>query len=110
MAVKIQGNKIHLTRGDTLRVTVIITQDGEPYVPINGDSIRFALKKKVDDPDPPLILRDIPIDTLQLILIPEDTKPLEFGKYWYDVELTKNDGTVDTFIGPEAFYITEEVH
>ena len=26
MAVKIQGNKIHLTRGDTLRVTVNIIQ------------------------------------------------------------------------------------
>ena len=109
MAVKIQGNKIHLTRGDTLRVTVIITQDGEPYTPVDGDSVRFALKRDFDDPNP-LVLRDIPIDTLRLILIPEDTKPLDFGKYWYDVELTKNDGTVDTFIGPERFYITEEVH
>ena len=109
MAVKIQGNKIHLTRGDTLRVTVNITQDGEPYTPVDGDSVRFALKRDFDDPNP-LVLRDIPIDTLRLILIPEDTKPLDFGKYWYDVELTKNDGTVDTFIGPERFYITEEVH
>ena len=109
MAVKIQGNKIHLTRGDTLRVTVNISQDGEAYVPVVGDSVRFALKRDLDDPNP-LILRDIPIDTLQLILVPEDTKPLDFAKYWYDVELTKNDGTVDTFIGPERFYITEEVH
>ena len=109
MAVKIQGNKIHLTRGDTLRVTVGITQDGEAYAPVEGDSVRFALKRDLDDPNP-LILRDIPIDTLQLILVPEDTKPLDFGKYWYDVELTKADGTVDTFIGPERFYITEEVH
>ena len=109
MAVKIQGNKIHLTRGDTLRVTVNIIQDGEAYVPVEGDSVRFALKRDLDDPNP-LILRDIPIDTLQLILVPEDTKPLDFGKYWYDIELTKNDGTVDTFIGPERFYITEEVH
>lgn len=109
MSIKIQGNKIHLTRGDTLRVTVNITQDGEPYNPVEGDSVRFALKRDFDD-SVPLVLRDIPTDTLQLILVPEDTKPLEFGKYWYDVELTKNDGTVDTFIGPERFYITEEVH
>lgn len=109
MSIKIQGNKIHLTRGDTLRVTVNIIQDGEPYNPVEGDSVRFALKRDFDD-SVPLVLRDIPTDTLQLILVPEDTKPLEFGKYWYDVELTKNDGTVDTFIGPERFYITEEVH
>ena len=109
MSIKIQGNKIHLTRGDTLRVTVNITQDGEPYVPVEGDSVRFALKRDFDDKDP-LVIRNIPTDTLKLILVPEDTKPLDFGKYWYDVELTKNDGTVDTFIGPERFYITEEVH
>ena len=109
MSIKIQGNKIHLTRGDSLRVTVNITQDGEPYTPVVGDSVRFALKKDFDDTEP-LVLRDIPTDTLQLVLVPEDTKPLDFGKYWYDVELTKNDGTVDTFIGPERFYITEEVH
>lgn len=109
MAFKIQGNRIYLTRGDSLRVTVEITQDGETYTPAEGDSVRFALKKDLDETTP-LILRDIPIDSLQLILIPEDTKPLEFGKYWYDVELTKADGTVDTFIGPERFYITEEVH
>ena len=109
MSIKIQGNKIHLTRGDSLRVTVNITQDGEPYTPVVGDSVRFALKKDFDDTEP-LVLRDIPTDTLQLTLVPEDTKPLDFGKYWYDVELTKNDGTVVTFIGPERFYITEEVH
>ena len=109
MSIKIQGNKIHLTRGDSLRVTVNITQDGEPYTPVEGDSVRFALKKNFDDTEP-LVIRDIPTDTLQLVLVPEDTKPLDFGKYWYDVELTKNDGTVDTFIGPERFYITEEVH
>ena len=109
MSVKIQGNVIRLTRGDSLRVTVGITQDGETYTPSEGDSIRFALKKDFNDLNP-LVIRNIPIDTLQLILIPEDTKPLDFGKYWYDIELTKADGTVDTFIGPEKFYITEEVH
>ncbi len=109
MSIKVQGNRISLTRGDSMHVTVSILQNGEPYIPQEGDSIRFALKKDFDDEEP-LVYRNIPIDTLQLILLPEDTKPLEFGKYWYDVELTKADGTVDTFIGPERFNITEEVH
>ena len=109
MSVKIQGNKISLTRGDTLMVTVTILDNGEPYIPNDGDYVRFALKKDMNDPEP-LILRNISIDNLRLILIPDDTKGLDFGKYWYDIELTKEDGTVDTFIGPERFYITEEVH
>lgn len=111
MSVAIKGNAISLTRGDTLKVTVKITQgDGsEEYTPKDGDHIRFALKKKITDPEP-LILKSIPNDTMLLVIDPEDTKSLEFGKYKYDIELTKENGDVCTFIGPDIFSLTEEVH
>lgn len=109
MSVSIRGNIIFLTRGDTLKVTVKILQGEEEYTPQEGDSVRFALKKTTSDEEP-LILRDIPTDTLVLKLNPEDTKGLDFGKYKYDIELTKANGDVDTFIGPEWFILTEEVH
>ena len=109
MAIKIVGKAIYLTRGDTLKLTVSIYCNGEPYTPLEGDRVRFALKKAIDDTNP-LIIRDIPTDTLLLRLLPEDTKPLDFGKYKYDIELTKANGDVDTFIGPDNFFITEEVH
>lgn len=53
---------------------------------------------------------DIPIDTMKLAIKPEDTKNLAFGKYVYDIELTKANGEVDTFITKAVFKITEEVH
>lgn len=57
----------------------------------------------------PLLVKDIPIDTMRLTLNPEDTKDFDFGKYVYDIQLTKEDGTVDTFITKTTIKITEEV-
>ena len=94
-----------------------ITRDGEEYTPGPADRIRFALKHKelkadksdfVDDT--PLILKEIPTDTMLLRLDPEDTKDKAFGKYVYDIEITFPDGYVDTFITKAHFELTEEVH
>ena len=104
MSYSVSGTTITLTRGDTFVALISITkQDGTPYVPNDGDKVRFAMKAK------PLVVKDIPIDTLTLTLHPEDTKGLSFGKYVYDIQLTKADGTVDTFITKATIKITEEV-
>lgn len=120
MAHEISGNEITLTRGDTLRLIVEIIKDGAAYTPESGDSVRFALKHSqlVKDKlgyqefidEEPLVVKSIPIDTMILVLRPEDTKGLGFGKYTYDIEITFADGTVDTFIANEVFRIAPEVH
>ena len=117
MSSIIKKNSITLTRGDTLRVKVTIEKDGIEYLPVLGDSVRFALKHPTKTPDggeytdkDPLILKSIPIDTMILTLDPEDTKELLFGQYVYDLEITFEDGTVDTFITAAPFRLTEEVH
>lgn len=116
MSVEVKNNKITMTRGDTLRIQVAIVVDGEDYTPENGDSVRFALKHTTLNntrteyyDDEPLILKTIPNDTLVLELEPNDTKPLGFGKYDYDIEITFADGTVDTFIS-NTLVLTKEVH
>lgn len=119
MSHSISGNKITLTRGDTLRLNVEIMKDGEAYKPVAGDSVRFALKRKdmvrsdgysefADET--PLILKEVPIDTMILTIEPSDTKDLGFGKYAYDIEITFADGTVDTFIANAELSLTAEVH
>ena len=40
-----KSNNITLTRGDTLTLTVSLLKDNTPYVPAEGDSIRFAVSK-----------------------------------------------------------------
>ena len=120
MASSVSGTTIKLTRGDTLSLQVNILKDGEPYVPQEGDTVRFALKRnkiKSDrsgyTDDEPLILKDLELndeDNLILTLDPGDTKQLPFDTYVYDIEITFADGAVDTFIDKATFKITEEVH
>lgn len=91
-------------------------QDDTIYTPAEGDSIRFALKRSQLTHDKtryldkePLVLKDIPIDTMILQLDPWDTSSLDFGKYDYNIEITMADGKVDTFI-KDKIYIQPEVY
>lgn len=110
MSVKINGTSITMTRGDTLKVIISIeTEDGSVYDPVEGDSIRFALKTNYRQEEP-LILKDIPLDTMLLHLTPEDTKSLAMPKtYVYDIQITHPNGDVDTFIDKAQLTLTEEV-
>ena len=106
----IKDNNIILTRGDTLLLEIKMIKQGEIYIPIEGETLRFAMKNKYSDPDQKVILvKNIPIDTLILELEPEDTKNLPMrSKYVYDIQFTDIDGRVDTFI-KGTLTIEEEV-
>lgn len=111
------NNVIKMTRGDTVSLDVVLYEGDVPYEPEVGDSIRFALKQDLlnvpgteYEDVVPLIIKTIPTDTMKLNILPADTKDLGFGEYVYDVELTKADGTVDTFIPATKFCILPEVH
>lgn len=110
MSYSVNGTTITLTRGDTFKAQIIIhDRAGNVYTPIEGDSVRFALKAKITDPEP-LAVIDIPIDTMMLIIKPEHTSGLSFGSYIYDIQLTKVNGDVDTFITASKLKLTEEVY
>ena len=96
----IEDTDITLTRGDTLLLEIQMMKDGSPYIPQEGDSLRFAMKKRYTDSDQDVILvKNIPIDTLVLELEPQDTKSLPMkSKYVYDIQFTDSQGRVDTFI------------
>ena len=105
----ISGTTIYLTRGDSLSVRVgIKTPAGYDYELQQGDVVRFALKKDYGDTTPK-ITKTLGSD-LMLELAPSDTKNLAFGRYVYDIELTTEEGAVDTFIAEAVMYITKEVY
>lgn len=114
--VKIEPDgTITMTQGDTLdtKVNILVRVDEEttiPYVPSEGDQIRFAVKSSYKDLEP-IITKAIPVSTLQLRLESEETKLLETRRkpYVYDIQLTTPFGTVDTFMDRKLMYITEEV-
>lgn len=103
-------NNIKLTRGDTLTLHVELIKDGAPYVPEEGDVIRFALSKAYLTQSGYELLKEveIPGDTLTFTLSATDTKTLNYGTYNYDIQITHEDGAVDTFISAKLV-ITEEV-
>jgi hypothetical protein len=106
---KIEGNHITLVRGDTFVADLeIYNPDMTVYTPDTGDVIDFAMKRTVADRKP-LIKKTISTSELKLIINPEDTKNLEFGNYLYDITLTKQNGTVDTFIPVSTFTLAMEV-
>lgn len=108
--VRVEGTTITMTRGDTARISVYISDmEGEGYTPSEQDTIRFAMKKDYKDAEP-LLLINIPVNTMMLVINPEDTKNLPFGAYVYDIELTTEAGVVDTFIDRAKIKLTEEVH
>lgn len=110
---------IELTRGDTLTLTVepmrkvapvppATEPTWEPYVPQEGDVIRFAVSKGYkSETDYELKFKvTVPNDTLTFTAGPDKTA-LDYYTYNYDVEITFQDGTVDTFIRGK-FTITGE--
>ena len=114
------NNNILLTRGDTLTLTVSLLQEVapvppateptvEPYVPVEGDVIRFAVSKgyKSETGYELQFAKIIPHDTLTFTATSTETA-LEYRTYNYDVEITHADGCVDTFISGKLT-ITGEV-
>ena len=112
MSFKIFDSNIVLTRGDTFKTKIDIFTDKKrtnKYIPVEGDRMTFAVKKTYSDPKP-VILKEIPIDTCVIHLTPEDTKRLPQPSEWvYEVEMTLNNGFVDTFL-KGRITLTEEVN
>lgn len=111
MSYSVKKTTITMTRGDTFKAQISLTDsEGRPYEPVEGDHIRFAVKKNWTDLDKNVLInKEIPTDTLILTLVPADTKDLEFGEYVYDIQFSNSAGEVDTFIDRAVFILTEEV-
>lgn len=109
--LRINNNDITLTRGDTLTLTVTLTNmDGEPYEPESGDSIRFAVSTGYfGDSNYALHFeQSIPADSMTFTMPATETGNLEYKEYNYDIEITHSDGCIDTVISGKLT-ITGEV-
>lgn len=102
-------NSVRLTRGDTAALTVNIVDDitKEPYEVSPTDTITLTVKKNVKNSE--YCFQKVVTGTPKIVIEPEDTKSLDFGKYKYDVELVTDTGGVSTVIEPSLFEVLPEV-
>lgn len=106
--LQITSNEVSLTRGDSADLHVIIYDlEGNVYELQTGDTLTFTMKYNCITEDI-IIQKDITEDST-IHIHPEDTNGLNYGTYWFDVQLTKEDGKVYTVIDPHKFNITKEV-
>lgn len=109
-------NSMEIVRGDSGSFEFTVNEidpDGHmsPYVLAEGDVLTFTVKKSTNDNKPIIQKIGLPVSTsaVAFTIEPEDTAELRYGRYYYDIEFTRNDGYVDTLIRPSAFIIGEEV-
>lgn len=107
--LKVEDNKIYLTRGDTARFKIELTdENGELYVPKENDKIYFRVKQNVEKVG--IILeKEIDITTLNLEINEEDTANLKEGSYYYEVEVVSEDNYHFTAITKTLFKLTVEI-
>lgn len=107
--LKVSGNRIELTRGDTMMLEVTLQDEsGESYTPTESDKVFFRLKRNATAKDM-FIEKEIPVDTMILQLNAADTRGLKFGTYVYEIELVTSNDYHFTAIANEEFIISEEL-
>lgn len=105
----INRKTITMTRGDSAELQLSLKKNGSDFFPSEGDVIVFRMSKSYESlvSYQLLIEKTIPNETLVLTLDPEDTDEVPYGSYNYDIELTYEDGSVDTFVS-DKFILTGE--
>lgn len=100
---------IQLTRGDTARLSVTITNDqaNSEYEIADGDTLTLTVRKNPRDKT--IVLQKSVVGSGNFYIAPEDTQEISFGKFSYDIQLTTAGGDVYTVITPNTFEILEEV-
>ena len=101
----IRNNTITLTRGDTARIDLTLSKDGESY-DYSADTVVFSVKKTTSTPT--YIMQKTVTDGV-IYIAPDDTENLSYGDYVYDVQLTTQSGDVCTVIPPSKFTLATEV-
>lgn len=110
--MKIDGQNISMTRGDSETITVaMFNEDGTPHPFVTGDKIYFTVKEFATHTDKIMQKVITVFDSGNAIIeiTPNDTKLLPFKSFVYDIQLTRSNLTVTTIVPISNFEILKEV-
>lgn len=100
-------SQFQMTRGDTETLKITVFRDDEEYTLQEGDKLVFTLKQNTYTKN--ILLQKLFVDN-EIRIEHEDTKDLNYGTYYFDVQLTFANGDVQTVIKPSKFILTDEVN
>lgn len=103
-----QTQNIRITRGDSGLAESELYMDGVLYEMQEGDTISLGVKADYDDVEC-IFQKDVHENPAVFEFIPSDTKNLEFGTYYYDVQFVAANGFTVTYLEKKKFKVTEEV-
>lgn len=103
-----QTQNIRITRGDSGLAESELYMDDVLYEMQEGDTISLGVKADYDDAEC-IFQKDAHENPAVFEFIPSDTKNLEFGTYYYDVQFVAANGFTVTYIEKKNFKVTEEV-
>ena len=102
----ISGTTITMIRGDDESITINI----DPHLEV-GDSIILTIRQSPEDiiQFQKSVTAEDEATSLSLAINHSDTEQMEFGRYVYDVQLTRANGRIATLIPKSRFVLKEEV-
>lgn len=109
--LKIKKNEISLTRGDSAYITFNITDGAGQVITIGeNDLIRCQVRAKPNGGEL-LFEGTIEIDEDGIVwhILPENTRELDVGDYYWDAQLELENGDVFSFIPVSLFQVIDEV-
>lgn len=110
--MKIHGTNISMTRGDSEAIKVTVKDTLGNIIPlVTGDTIHFTVREKMLSTTKIIekIITEFDDGQALITIHPQDTNNLRFTSYIYDIQLTRENGSVKTIITPSQFTITGEV-
>lgn len=110
--MEIQGYNISMIRGDTEAIKVSCKDAKGVDIPFeDGDVLYFTVKASIGLEKKVIqkVITEFSEGIAYINITPDDTKSLDFRGYYYDIQLTRADGTVKTIIPPSRFSIKGEI-
>jgi len=110
--MEIQGYNISMIRGDTETIKISCKDTKGVDVPlVDGDTLYFTVKTSVgaEEKEMQKVITEFPDGIGYINISPDNTKFMSFRNYYYDIQLTRADGTVKTIIPPSIFTVKGEI-
>lgn len=102
----LSGTNISMTRGDSESLTV---RCSVPFT--DGDMLFMTVRSDAESPiEFQKTVTDFgPQGEAVIVIDHDDTEGMDFGDYLYDMQVTRESGTVTTLVKPSKFTLTEEI-